>query len=184
MEGRSVCGVTLVAVLISVVVGCSDATEDNSPVRSIPELRIGMSVSEAKRDLGRRFSLSLDRPGCGYFEIEGAAVGGTVRNGRVEAVGFSYAQPPHGDASGPATGRGLKQGDSLARAIELYGRPTFVSSTDVSISDEIYWQLADERGKHVYLRTVFSADPTERDRGIFYMQIGSPPSIYTLEKCK
>jgi hypothetical protein len=180
----------LAAVAVCVAVSGCGPSQGLEPAPELPGLRIGMSIGEAKQQLGGDFLLpyweSTLTSGCSYFQIKGNdQIGGMVIDKRVATVSFSQKTTPDGYPAeqGPPTLRGLRPGDSISRAIELFGRPDRIAGSEVSIGADLYWQLAEQEGRNVFLRASLGSYLGASPKELGHLEVGIEPSIFYYEGC-
>ena len=182
------CFLSLLAVCVTV--GGCDSSQGLEPAPELPGLRIGMSVSEAKQLLGGDLLLpgwpSPLTNGCDYFQIKGEdQIGGLVLDNRVATVTFSQETTPDGHPAGkgPPTLRGLRPGDPLSRAIELFGHPDRIAASGGSTGADLYWELAEHEGRKVFLRASSGVFVGASPKDLSYLQVGTEPGIFYYEAC-
>lgn len=189
MRSLGVAGAAVTLALLATLPGCGSG-ERLAPAPQVPELRIGMSIGEAKRELGDRFLLpSWGRYSdleCSYFEIEGSVIGGLVTEKRIATVGFAPSLAPRsGEVAGPGpeAPRGLRPTDKLARALELFGRPDRITPAPYGGGEEIYWKLAELDGEDVLLRVSMNSYPRPGRERIGGLSVGVEPEVSYMEGC-
>lgn len=168
--------------------GCGDR-ERFKPAPELPQLRIGMTIGEAKEEIGQRFRLPhwglFPDHDCGHFEIGDSLIGGLVFEKRIVTVTLSPELAPRSGefaGLGPEGPRGLRPGQAFARAIELFGPPDRISATESYGGEDVYWKLAEEDGAEIHLRILLDSYPLGEGR-IGGFQIGAEPAIYFAEGC-
>lgn len=177
------------AALATAVPGCGGSGEVAAPAPDVPDLRLGMSIAEAKDALGERFrlpswhlSVSAD---CNYFEVDGGAVSGLVISSEIATVDFAQELGPDGQpvglgAEGP---RGLRAGQTLGRAIELFGRPDRIQTAESSGGEMILWRLSELDGDGIFLRVNrYGYSGSGKDL-VGSFEIGLEPYVFYGEGC-
>jgi hypothetical protein len=180
-------GVVVVALTLS-----SCGTEDDVvvPIPAIPELRLGMSIDEAKREFGPRFLLpswhlnpSAD---CNYFELDGSLVSGLVIAKEIATVDIEAERDSEWRVVGPGPVglRGLRAGQTLEQVVERFGRPDRISTAESSGGEMLLWQIGDlEAEERVFLRANIY-DPSGRsENAVSSLEIGIEPYIFYGEGC-
>jgi hypothetical protein len=187
---RRAVGLWLAFVALAVATpGCGGGGEVTAPAPDVPDLRLGMSIAEAKDTLGQRFrlpswhlSVSAD---CNYFEVDGGAVSGLVISSEIATVDFEQELSPDGQpiglgAEGP---RGLRAGQAMEQAIELFGRPDRIASAESSGGEMILWRLGELDGDGIFLR-VNRYDYIGAGKNLIgSFEIGLEPYIFYGEGC-
>ena len=175
--------------LVASVAGCGGGENAAAPAPSVPDLRLGMSIAEAKQTLGERFrlpswhlSVSAD---CNYFDIEGASIGGLVIAKEIATVDFERELDSNGRPVGPAAAslRGLQPGQTLHHAVELFGRPDRIATAESSGGEMLTWRLGELEGKGIFLRVNTYAYPGQSAGRVGSVEIGLEPYIFYGEGC-
>lgn len=179
--------IALVA-LVATVAGCGGG-EAVVPAPSVRDLRLGMSIAEAKRTLGDRFRLPQWHlsvsPDCNYFEIEGTTLGGLVISKEVATVNFDRELNANGQpiGLGPEAPRGLRAGQSVQRAIELFGRPDRIATAESSGGEMMSWRLGELNGDGIFLRVNVYRYPGQSADQVASVEVGLEPYIFYGEGC-
>ena len=161
------------------------------PAPEVPSLHLGMSLAEAKREIGPTFKLPYWNPQfssiCGNFEIEGTAIRGEVVSGRIAVVSFTLEYGDDGKpvfGSGAATLKGLQPGQTLGQAEELFGRPDRVTGGAGIGTELMYWQLGEQEGHRVLLRADILHLPPLQGEKISALEVGITPQVEAVEGCQ
>lgn len=183
-------GLFAVLALAVVCAGCGGGAAIE-PAPEVPSLHLGMSIAEAKREVGPTFKLPYWNPQfssiCGYFEIEGTAIRGEVASGRIAVVSFSLEYGDDGTpvlGSGGETLKGLRPGQTLRQAEKLFGRPDRVAGGEGIGTELIYWQLGEQEGHRVLLRVNMWHQPPLQGEKIGALEIGITPQVEAVEGCQ
>jgi hypothetical protein len=173
------------ALAVLALAGCGDEPLPvATPISDIPELRLGMSMLEAKKALGDRFSLFPHDPhrgggaSCRTFQVGEAPLNGRAISGEVVVLSYWTSSRRRSLSL-----LGLRPGDPRERAVELFGRPERITRSEAGGSDEIYWRVSEEDQRRVYLRaSIVGDEPGGRDL-IGGVEVGLEPAIYAIEGC-
>jgi hypothetical protein len=186
---RRLSGWATALVLVAVCGGCGGSTAI-TPAPEVPQLRIGMSVGEAKRDLGPRFKLpyweAQGNPECNSFEIEGTQIRGMVFAKQVATVTFDLAYDARGNADprSAAVGlRGLRPGQPLQRAVKLFGHPNRIAAAEGNAAALLFWRLGEADGRKVFLRASTYEQAGLEKGAIASLEVGVAPQIFYVEGC-
>jgi hypothetical protein len=181
----------LLAALVSVS-ACGGCGGDAAiyPAPEVPNLRIGMSIADAKREIGQRFKLPYWNPQsssiCGNFQIEGTQIVGIVSSGRIAVVFLNMEFGEDGSpvlGSGAETLKGLRAGQSLKRAKELFGRPEWVMGGEGIDSELMFWRVGAEEGHGVFMRAGMWKEPHLPEGRIAALEVGVQPQVGYVEGC-
>lgn len=169
----------------------SCGTEDDVvvPIPAIPELRLGMSIDEAKRELGPRFLLpswhlspSAD---CNYFELEGTSVSGLVIAREIATVDIEEERDSEWRVVGPGPVglRGLRAGQTLQQVVERFGRPDRISTAESSGGEMLLWRIGQLEEARIFLRANIYDPSGRRENAVSSLEIGVEPYIFYGEGC-